>query len=94
MSMTLLDPGGRGGSTDRTLAPRLDDVAGRSIGLLSNGKLNADVLLEETAQILQAQFGGSVLPMVAKGSAGAPAPADMLKKLSLECDYLITASGD
>ena len=92
--MKLVDPTVATPVRESRRASALTSMDGLTIGLLSNGKLNADVLLEETAQILQAQFGGSVLPMVAKGSAGAPAPADMLKKLSLECDYLITASGD
>ena len=70
------------------------DCPNANIGLLTNGKLKADVLLTETAAVLQARFGGRVLPMVAKGNVGAPVPADMLTNLSLECDYLITASGD
>ena len=92
--MELIDPTVAAPVRESRRAPALASLDGLNIGLLSNGKLNADALLEETAAILRTRFGGKVLPMVAKGSAGAPAPADTLKKLSVECDYLITASGD
>ena len=92
--MELVDPTVAAPARQSRRAPALASLDGLTIGLLTNGKLNADALLEETAAILQNRFGGDVLPMVAKASAGAPAPADTLKKLSLECDYLITASGD
>ena len=92
--MELIDPTVAAPVRESRRAPALASLDGLTIGLLTNGKLNADALLEETAVMLQTRFGGKVLPMVAKGSAGAPAPADTLKKLSVECDYLITASGD
>ena len=92
--MQLVDPTVAAPKRESRRAPALASLDGLTIGLLTNGKLKADVLLTETAALLQGRFGGNVLPMVAKASAGAPAPADTLKKLSLECDYLITASGD
>ena len=92
--MKLVDPTVAAPVRVSRRAPALASLDGLTIGLLSNGKLNADVLLVETAAILRTRFGGNVLPMAAKATAGAPAPADTLKKLSLECDYLITASGD
>ena len=92
--MKLVDPTVAAPVGQSRRAPALASLDGLTIGLLSNTKLNADVLLKETAAILQRRFGGNILPMAAKGNAGAPAPADTLKKLSAECDYLITASGD
>ena len=92
--MKLVDPTVAAPVRESKRAPALTSLDGLTVGLLSNGKLNADALLTETAAILTARFGGNVLPMAAKNSAGAPAPADVLKKLSAECDYLITASGD
>ena len=75
-------------------APALVSLEGRTIGLLSNGKLNADRLLTQTADLLQARFGGKVLPVASKGNASAPAPAELLTNLTPECDYLLTAAGD
>ena len=72
--MKLVDPTVAAPVLESRRAPALASLTGLTIGLLSNTKLNADVLLTETAAILQDRFGGNVLPMVAKGSAGAPAP--------------------
>ncbi|GIT39790.1 MAG: hypothetical protein Ct9H300mP8_09860 [Gammaproteobacteria bacterium] len=46
MSIELMDPGadGEGGPT-RLEAPRLESLDGKKIGLLSNGKANAELLV-------------------------------------------------
>ncbi len=92
--MKLVDPTVPVAIPESRRAPALTSLDGLTIGLLTNGKLKADMLLRETAAVLQGRFGGRVLPMAAKGNAGSPAPADMLTNLSMKCDYLITASGD
>ena len=92
--MRLVDPTVPAKEPDCRRAPALASLDGLTIGLLSNRKLNADRLLTETAELLRARFGGTVLPMVSKNNASAPAPAELLTNLSPECDYLITAAGD
>ena len=92
--MKLIDPTVPSVQPDNQRAPALLSLEGLTIGLLSNAKLNADRLLEETAAALQQRFGGKVLPLRYKRNASAPAPVDILTNLSPECDYLITASGD
>ena len=94
MSITLIDPGGRGGSTDRTLAPRLADLNGLNIGLLSNGKANADVLLRETAEFFVGDFGCKVAGFVDKRNASRPALPEHHRELADTADFLITAVGD
>ena len=39
------------------LAPRVDALQGKKIGLLSNGKINADVVLSHIGELLKARFG-------------------------------------
>lgn len=92
--MRLVDPTVPAKEPDCRRAPALAKLDGLTIGLLSNRKLNADRLLTETADLLRTRFGGTVLPMVSKNNASAPAPGEMLTNLSPECDYLITAAGD
>ena len=92
--MKLIDPTVPGIQQANQRAPALTSLEGLTIGLLSNAKLNADALLEETAANLQRRFGGQVLPLKYKRNASAPAPEEILANLSPECDYLITASGD
>ena len=94
MTMTLVDPGGAGGSTDRGMAPRLADLGDLRMGLLSNGKANADVLLYETAAIFQREYGCRVADFVDKRNAGRPALPDHHRRLAATADFLITAVGD
>ncbi len=94
MSIQLMDPGGTGTQTARDFAPRLDDLAGKKIGLLTNGKHNADVLLEETAALFELEFDCEVVHFVDKRDAGKPAKPEFLQALFDEADFLITAVGD
>jgi len=92
--MKLVDPTVPAKIQTSKRAPALSSLEGKTIGLLWNHKVNGDKLLNETAALLQSQFGGKILPMVTKRNAGAPAPAELLTNLAPECDYIITASGD
>ena len=92
--MKLLDPTVPSSHPELHRAPPLASLEGLTIGLLSNAKLNADSLLNETAKVLNARFGGKILPIRYKHNPSAPAPAETLTGLSPECDYLITAAGD
>ena len=92
--MRLVDPTVPAKEGMSVRAPALESLEGRTIGLLWNHKQNGDRLLLETADRLQARFGGKVLPLATKNNASAPAPGDLLTNLSPECDYLITAAGD
>ena len=92
--MKLVDPTVPGNQQDNKRAPALNSLAGKTIGLLSNRKLNADLLLQETAACLNRRHGGQILPMEHNANPSAPAPGDKLTNLSPECDYLLTATGD
>ena len=92
--MKLVEPTAATAAHDNTRASRLDSLEGRTIGLLANGKVNADVLLEETAAIFAEQHGCRILPLVFKRNASAPAPAETISDLASRADLLITASGD
>lgn len=94
MAITLVAPGGHGASTNRAMAPRLTDLSGARIGLLSNGKANADVLLNETAALFTGQYGGCVAGFVDKRNASRPALPEHHTQLAEQADYLITAVGD
>jgi hypothetical protein len=92
--MKLVDPTVLDSQRSHSRGEALTSLSGLTIGVLSNGKQKADVLLNKTAAKLQHRYGGKVLPMQAKVNAGAPAPGDMLTNLTHECDYLLTAAGD
>ena len=94
MTITLVDPGGRRSSAIRAPAPRLADLAGLNIGLLSNGKANADVLLNETAALFVDQYGCRTADFVHKRNASRPAVPEHHRQLADGADFLITAVGD
>ena len=92
--MKLIDPTVSNSTNNNKRAAALGDLKGKTIGLLSNRKLNANLLLQETAACLQQRHGGRILDMAHKLNPSAPAPAETLTNLSPECDYLLTATGD
>ncbi len=92
--MKLIDPTVQSAAHNCVSAPRFDSVDGKTIGLLTNGKVNADVLLRETAMLFSARNQCHVLDMASKQNASAPAPGGIIKDLALSCDFLITAMGD
>ncbi|MAM81086.1 MAG: hypothetical protein CMP89_10045 [Gammaproteobacteria bacterium] len=92
--MKLVNPTVNSSQLAHERAPALVDLKNKTIGLLSNRKLNADLLLQETADCLKRRHGGKVLDIRYKSNPSAPAPTETLTGLSPECDYLLTATGD
>ncbi len=92
--MRLIDPGGQGGSTDRSTAARLTSLDGKKIGLLSNGKANAEALIRATAAHFEREHGCAVVGFIDKMNASRPAANEHLDALSQDADFLITAVGD
>ena len=92
--MKLIDPTVKSAAHHCVSAPRLESVHGKTIGLLTNGKVNADVLLHETAELFRTHHQCRVLDLSSKQNASAPAPGGIIKELALACDFLITAMGD
>lgn len=92
--MKLIDPTGKVPEQTHTCAPRLAMLDGKVIGLLSNGKANADLLLTETAERFRRAHGCEVLEIVYKPNPSAPAPSEIIDGLAERCDFLLTANGD
>lgn len=94
MSMTLMSPMGSQDSVQRSMAPRPADLSGLRIGLLSNGKLNAELLLQEIARCFVDHHRCTVATLVSKPHASKPAEAEQLRLLAPQVDFMITANGD
>lgn len=91
----LLDPTGddeRG--TDVTLAPRPHSLEGLTVGLLGNGKTNAELLLTEVAEQLKAKYGAGAYRLYTKGYFGTPATDEEIRELKRDCDVAVAAIGD
>ena len=92
--MIIVDPTVTSADQNNVRAPAINTLKGKTIGVLSNRKLNADLLLQETALCLVSRHGGKALPMTHKLNPSAPSPYGTLAGLSPQCDYLLTAIGD
>ena len=75
-------------------APALARIDGLRIGVLENGKLNAEEMLNEVAQLFVQRNGCTVRTLASKKNASAPAPSSTLVSVAQEVDFLITGLGD
>jgi hypothetical protein len=93
MPLTVLDP--TPGMTTRAAqtAPRLASLAGTTIGLLDNGKVNVDRFLDHVEEILRGRHGVKDVVRRRKPNMSAPAPPDVLRDL-VACDAVVSAVGD
>ena len=75
-------------------APRLFSLAGASIGLIDDSKRNADVLLEELAEVLRNRYEIRDVRWLRKPSASRPADPAELQELVSSVDAVVVAIGD
>ncbi len=92
--MKLVDPTGAPPPQQNERAAKLTSLDGKVIGLLSNGKLNADLLLQETAKLFEKKHGCSTNKIRYKANPSAPAEAKVINAVTAECDFMLTATGD
>lgn len=92
--MQLVDPTVQSPDLQNARAPKLAALEGRTVGLLSNGKLNAELLLRETAALFVERHGCTVAELVEKSNASAPAGPKRIEELVARSDFLLTANGD
>ena len=76
------------------LAPRPEDLNGKVVGLLSNGKRNASSLLDALYSLLQDTYEFKGVVRLDKGDASRPAPSHIMDELLEKSDLVITATGD
>lgn len=90
----LLDPTVKPLQGSASLAPRPLDLNGKVLGLLANGKRNADRLLDAVAALLQERYQVKGVVRVNKGDPSRPAPEPIMDDLLKQCDVVITGIGD
>lgn len=93
MTLRVLDPTFDGGQATQITVSRLSSLAGRTVGLLDNGKLNVDTLLNHVETLLRSQHGVSAVIRLHKPDASRPAPEGVEKEFAA-CDAVISAVGD
>lgn len=88
--INVYDPRGVRTTTTAAIAPRPAALSGLTIGLLDNGKENADALLARCATLLRER--GARIVNHSKPSFSRPAPDDVLDSLA-HCNAVIAAHG-
>ncbi|HYZ02635.1 MAG TPA: hypothetical protein VFA92_14160 [Candidatus Binatia bacterium] len=95
MDSVLFDPVGSTSTAQQTLAPRrVKELQGRTVGLLLNGKDNADHLLDGIGDLLRERYQIGEVVRERKPSASRPVPDDQAKQMAERCDVVVTAIGD
>ena len=78
--LRILDPTVGPDRTESALAPRLSALDGKVLGLLANGKVNADRLLDLVREGLGARFRIGDVVTVAKPSASRVSGPEVLEE--------------
>ena len=93
MSMRVLDPTAEDIGLQATGTARLTSLAGRTIGLLDNGKIRVYELLNAMEEMLRTQHGVAQVLRFKKPDASRPALAALVADMK-QCDAIISAVGD
>ena len=93
MPLHVLDPTFDGQQATQEPVSRLGSLSGRTVGLLDNGKLNVNTLLNHMEELLRSQHGVSQVVRLSKPDASRPAPDDVIANM-VDCDAVISAVGD
>jgi hypothetical protein len=94
MTIKILDPTVPPEPTEASLAKRAVDLDGKVLGLLSNGKVNGDRLLDLVRDELSARYDVREVVVMAKRNASRVADDATLEALASRCDVVVTAIGD
>jgi len=95
MTIKILDPTvSAEESAGAVVAKRVGDLDGKVLGLLHNGKVNGDRLLELVREHLGARYRLREVVVMRKPSASRVAEDAVLDRLARECDAVVTAIGD
>lgn len=76
------------------LSPRLTTLAGKTIGVIWNGRPPGDVLFDQMFRILREKYAIKDVVFRSKPYIGNIAPAEVFDELAKKCDAVVTGVGD
>jgi hypothetical protein len=95
MPTILINPFDESQRERREPAPRLDSLAGKTIGLLDISKPGGNVFLDHLARLLQERSGVAQVVRETKPTFTKPAPDDVIDRLlHAHCHAVIEALAD
>ena len=93
MAICVRDPTSEEAVATSHRAPRLPSLAGRTVGLLDNGKLRVHELLNDLETLLRTEHGMAEVIRFTKPDASRPMPPEVLAAMHA-CDGVIAGVGD
>jgi len=94
MGDLLLDPTDKVERAAKAFAPRLNTLAGKTIGLLDISKAKGAFFLDRVEEVLREQYGVKDVLRRMKPTVTRPAPAPLQAELTENCDAVIEALSD
>jgi hypothetical protein len=73
---------------------KLAGLKGAVVGFIDNAKPNFNHLVDDLAELLEKRYGVRTVVKRRKRSASVPAPEEMVREITSQCDLVITGSGD
>ena len=93
-TIEVLNPTGRTASLDLAIAPRVDDLNGKILGLIDNGKPNFDIFLSRVEELLSQKFRFADVIYAKKALTGMALDKDKMEKLVADCDVVVSGMCD
>jgi len=94
MGDLLLDPTDQVERATKAFAPRLDSLAGKTIGLLDISKAKGSFFLDRVEEVLRTRYDVKDVLRRMKPTVARPAPAPLQAELTEKCDAIIEALSD
>jgi len=93
MTIRVLDPTSETGPPQSEPAPRLDTLAGKKVGFISNGKEGTARYFHHLGEALKSRYGVAEIVIKTKSNYSAPADAHIANGIS-EWDAMMSGVGD
>ena len=90
----LLDPIAPNNTSEKFIAPRLDDLNGKVMGLLNISKNGSDIFLDRVEELMREHFDLVDVVRVTKPTFARPAPQEFINELADQCDFVVEGLAD
>ena len=90
----ILNPVAEKEELDYSLAERLKNLGGKTVGLLDNLKPNANVIVSRAARMLADRVPSIQIISRSKPVQAAPVPESIVQEFSQKCALVLNALGD
>lgn len=93
MTFRVLDPTSEVEAAAMALAPRLGDLSGKTVGIISNGKEGTRGFFRHLDELLRSELGVADVVHRTKSNYSAPADAEIMAEAA-DWDAAVTGIGD